>query len=277
MIGPAWLLVAALLTFGVGLAHSVLGEKFILIRLFRRPDLPKLLGDATFTRRTLRFAWHLTTVAWWGFGVLLLLAARGRLDPAHTLQVLAVTMFITSATILIASRGRHLAWPVFGAIGVIALYAASPGESAASPPATVAEIDAPVVFVCDHGSVKSLMAASLFDQAAARRGLRVRALSRGVNPDAAVPPAIATAMGQDGFNVANFRPQALSDRDVAGAVRVVAIGVDLSEHDGQVRAPIASWNGVPPASVDYARARDDLARRIEALLDEMQHTGMKPQ
>jgi len=29
--------------------------------------------------------------------------------------------------------------------------------------------------------------------------------------------------------------------------------------------------------VDYPRARDDLARRIEALLDELQHTGMKPQ
>jgi hypothetical protein len=153
MNGSTWLLVAAALVFAVGVAHSFLGEKYILTRLFRRPDLPKLLGDTTFTIRTLRFAWHLTTVAWWGFGAMLVLAAQGQLDPTNTLQVLAVTMLVTAVTVLVASRGRHLAWPVFGAIGVIALYAAGLGESAASPLATD---DAPVLFVGDHGSVKSL-------------------------------------------------------------------------------------------------------------------------
>jgi protein-tyrosine-phosphatase len=162
-------------------------------------------------------------------------------------------------------------------MAAITLYTVGLHESAASPPADTTEITAPVLFVCDHGSVKSLMAAALFDQAAARRGLRIRAVSRGVNPDAAVPPAISAAMGRDGFDVGSFHPQALSDQDVADAARVVAIGVDLSDHDGVARAPIASWSDVPPASVDYPRARDDLARRIEALLDEMQQTGMKPQ
>lgn len=277
MGSPNWLLLAAALVFAVGLAHSFLGEKYILMRLFRRQDLPKLLGDATFTVRTLRFAWHLTTVAWWGFGAMLVLAAQQRLDPASTLQVLAVTMLVTSVTVLVASRGRHLAWPVFGAIGAIALYAASHGANAASPPAATVTVEAPVVFVCDHGSVKSLMAAALFDAAAARRGMALRALPRGANPDASVPAPIAAAMTQDGFDVVNFRPQALSERDVAGAARVIAIGVDLSQHEGRAWAPITSWNDVPPASVDYARTRDDLTRRIEALLDELQYTRMRPQ
>jgi hypothetical protein len=52
---------AAALIALLGLAHSVLGEQYILIRLFRR-DLPKLFGGPEFTWRTLRFAWHLTTV-----------------------------------------------------------------------------------------------------------------------------------------------------------------------------------------------------------------------
>lgn len=56
-----WLLMAALLAFGLGLAHSVLGERYILRRLLRRPDLPALFGSDDFTKRTLRFAWHLTT------------------------------------------------------------------------------------------------------------------------------------------------------------------------------------------------------------------------
>ncbi|MGH8129348.1 MAG: hypothetical protein ACRES3_00650 [Steroidobacteraceae bacterium] len=123
MTASTLLLVAALAAFGVGVAHSVLGEKYILMRLFRRPDLPKLFGDSTFTTRTLRFAWHLTTIAWWGFAAMLLLASRDALSPENALQALAVTMLATGATILFASRGRHPAWPVFAAIGWIALYA----------------------------------------------------------------------------------------------------------------------------------------------------------
>ena len=119
----AMLLAAALLTFSVGAAHSVLGEKYILMRLLRRPDLPQLFGDTRFTARTLRFAWHLTTVAWWGFGALLVLAARGTLTPANTLRALGVTMLVTALCVLVTSRGRHLAWPVFTAIGLIAWFA----------------------------------------------------------------------------------------------------------------------------------------------------------
>lgn len=119
------LFVAALLTFAVGLAHSVLGEKYILMRLFRRPDLPKLFGDATFTARTLRFAWHLTTIAWWGFGALLVLASRGLLTTGNTLLVLAATMAATAAIILVSSRGRHLAWPVFLVIAIVSLWTAT--------------------------------------------------------------------------------------------------------------------------------------------------------
>ena len=47
---------AALLIVLLGLAHSILGERYILGRLFRRSDLPKIFGSADFTVRTLRFA-----------------------------------------------------------------------------------------------------------------------------------------------------------------------------------------------------------------------------
>ncbi len=118
------LFVAALLSFAVGVAHSVLGEKYILMRLLRRPDLPKLFGDTAFTVRTLRFAWHLTTIAWWGFVAMLVLASRGLLSAGNTLLVIAATMAATSVAILVSSRGRHLAWPVFLAIAIASLWAA---------------------------------------------------------------------------------------------------------------------------------------------------------
>ena len=117
------LFIAALLAFGVGIAHSLLGEKYLLMRLFRRPDLPKLSGGTSSTVRTLRFAWHITTIAWWGFGAMLWLAAYDELTQDHALHLLAITMLATSLMILIASRGKHLAWPVFAAIAAAAFYA----------------------------------------------------------------------------------------------------------------------------------------------------------
>ncbi len=112
------LLVAATLAVLIGIAHSFLGEKYILMRLFRQ-SLPPLFGDDWFTRQTLRFAWHATTVAWWGFAALLALLHFGKLSGAAILYTIAVVFAVSGVIALAASRGRHLSWLVFGAISVI--------------------------------------------------------------------------------------------------------------------------------------------------------------
>lgn len=110
-------LVAATLAFVLGAAHSYLGERYILIRLFRRSDLPHLFGNEAFTRRTLRFAWHLTTVAFWGLAAVLLVVEGGG-STATAGGVIAATFAASAVVTFIGSRGRHLAWPVFLAIAV---------------------------------------------------------------------------------------------------------------------------------------------------------------
>lgn len=121
----ALLYLAAFLAVALGVAHSVLGEKYILTRLFRREDLPKLFGSSEFTTRTLRFAWHITTVAWVGFGALLLHAGRGDLTASGTLHIIGAT-FITGGFLpLLVTRGRHLSWLVLFAIGGIAFWCAA--------------------------------------------------------------------------------------------------------------------------------------------------------
>ncbi len=74
------LTIGAVLAFGIGLAHSYLGERYILIRLFKRGNLPHLFGSDDFTRRTLRFVWHVTTIAWWGLGAVMVVYAAGQID-----------------------------------------------------------------------------------------------------------------------------------------------------------------------------------------------------
>jgi hypothetical protein len=120
----AALYIAAILIFILGLAHSVLGERFILVRLFRRDSLPKLFGSTEFTTRTLRFAWHVTTVAWWGMAVLLWRAAYGNLSQESVLTVLGYTVIFSGVLPLVITRGRHLSWVVLFLAGGLVLWSA---------------------------------------------------------------------------------------------------------------------------------------------------------
>jgi len=110
--------VGAVLLVAAGVAHSYLGERYILIRLFRRPDLPHLKGSDVFTKRVMRLAWHATSVAWWGFAAVLLAAAY---PSARTVaSAVALTFLATGLIVLVGSRGRHFAWPFFLAVALCA-------------------------------------------------------------------------------------------------------------------------------------------------------------
>lgn len=129
------LTLAAVLTIGVGIAHSYLGERYILIRLFRRENFPQLFGSERFTKRVLRFAWHLTTIAWFGLAIVMLVLGDSVGAPRPSVAVLSpedpdalarsvgqviAGIFAVSAVLAAgASRGKHLAWPVFAAIAVL--------------------------------------------------------------------------------------------------------------------------------------------------------------
>src|SRR5512134_332912 len=107
----ALLLIAATLVSLLGMAHSYLGERYILVRLFRRAELPSLFGGQAFTRRTLRFAWHLTTVAWLGLaGVLVVLASPSDGEGLRQAQVISATFAVSGMVSLFGSRGRHVSW-----------------------------------------------------------------------------------------------------------------------------------------------------------------------
>ncbi len=117
------LLVAAVLAVLLGVAHSYLGERYILVRLLRRDDLPRLFGGVEFTKATLRLAWHLTTLAWFGFAGVLAAQAR---SPAVTWrvqgQVICATFGLSGVLALVGSRGRHLSWVVFFLIAALVWF-----------------------------------------------------------------------------------------------------------------------------------------------------------
>jgi hypothetical protein len=105
----------------IGLAHSYLGEAKILMPMYAQYKLPVLRGSDRATKNVMRFAWHLTSVAWWGLGAILFVIASPAPNPlACILRVISITFAIHAIVTAASSRGRHYAWIVFTAIAVLA-------------------------------------------------------------------------------------------------------------------------------------------------------------
>jgi uncharacterized BrkB/YihY/UPF0761 family membrane protein len=120
------LVIAAGLAALLGLAHSYLGERYILVRLFRRGNLSDLFRRAEFTKRTLRLAWHITTVLALGFAMLLVvLASSDREAVRTTVQIISATFAVSGVLALVLSRARHLSWIVFFTIAGLVWVAQS--------------------------------------------------------------------------------------------------------------------------------------------------------
>lgn len=114
------LTIAAIIMILTGLAHSYLGERFILIRLFKRDNLPKLLGTEDFTKNTLRFAWHITSITW--FGIAAVLLSEGGYT-SFFLNMVVIVSLLSGLMAFIFTKGKHLSWIAFLAIGILLLSA----------------------------------------------------------------------------------------------------------------------------------------------------------
>ena len=131
---------------------------------------------------------------------------------------------------------------------------------------------AQVLFVCEHGTVKSLLAKLLFDEYAAQVGLKVRAVARGTHADSAVPPWMRARLATDQLPLGAWRPQTLGPRDLKTASLVVSFDVPLAA-TATARVPHAQWDGLPSVSTQYAEGRDAIKARVRQLVDSLRRAG----
>jgi len=109
-----WLIIGSItMTLLAGL-HSYAGEIRLMQPLLQRNDLPTLNGSVDYTKTILRWAWHLTSLAWFGFAAIFLglisVAPDERLVP---LLILAGILALSGVIVLTVTRGRHPAWIFF--------------------------------------------------------------------------------------------------------------------------------------------------------------------
>jgi arsenate reductase (thioredoxin) len=125
-----------------------------------------------------------------------------------------------------------------------------------------------IVFVCLHGSAKSLIAAEHFSRSARSRGLPVRAESVGVEPDGDVPAHVIAGLAADGVDVRGYVPRRASSDAFAAAAHVVSFGCDVGSLVPHTM-DVDRWDDLPLVSDGYSAARDAIVRRVEALLDRL--------
>src|SRR5258707_14873569 len=123
-----------------------------------------------------------------------------------------------------------------------------------------------VVFVCEHGAAKSVIAAAHFNRLASQSNLPYRAVARGTKPDDAVAPAVRTGLAADGLDVSTSKPKAVSDEDIARAGRVVSLATDLRQTRPSVKPKLLAWDDIPSVSQDYSAARTAIVREVEKLV-----------
>ncbi len=124
-----------------------------------------------------------------------------------------------------------------------------------------------VVFVCEHGSVKSLIAMEYFNRKARERGLPFRAIARGTASEPTVPAPVRKGLQADGFEVAEFVPQLFRASDTDNAALVVSFDQDITKTVDGVRH--VKWDHLPQVMGDYARGRDAIVGRVNSLVDEL--------
>ena len=125
-----------------------------------------------------------------------------------------------------------------------------------------------VLFVCEHGAAKSVVAAAHFNQLAAERGLPFRAISRGTAPDPALPSRVIDGLRKEGLSVpAGFSPLLVTGTDVKMATRVVTFDVSLPVDADAAR--VSRWDDLPAFSADYGKASEAIRRKVQIFLEEL--------
>ena len=127
--------------------------------------------------------------------------------------------------------------------------------------------DPMIVFVCEHGAAKSIIAATYFNKMAREKNLSLTAIARGTHPDAELSPKTVAGLGEDGLTPTESIPTKLSLADVESVQRIVSF-CELPEEYYQ-KAIVEQWDGVPAVSEEYEKARAAIVERLQKLMSDL--------
>ncbi|MBY0434429.1 MAG: hypothetical protein K2U26_09990 [Cyclobacteriaceae bacterium] len=147
--------------------------------------------------------------------------------------------------------------PVITLIMFVSIFSWRKGETQ--------EVKKTVVFVCEHGGARSTIASAYFNKLAKEHNLPYQSVFRAIVPDSTISKETRAGLTADGFATASLVPTALTSKDTRESTLLISIDCSMptSYHVDQV------WRGVPAISQDYAKARNEILKHLDKLIEEL--------
>ncbi|AYB29149.1 hypothetical protein [Chryseolinea soli] len=123
-----------------------------------------------------------------------------------------------------------------------------------------------IVFVCEHGSAKSVIAATYFNKLAKEKNIPWQAVSRGTHPDSEISPKTKKLLLEDDLLDTSFIPKKLTQDDV-DTTRQVILFCSLPQTI-QGKGKTSHWE-VNAVNDDFQKLRSDIVSRIAPLVDSL--------
>jgi arsenate reductase (thioredoxin) len=128
--------------------------------------------------------------------------------------------------------------------------------------------DKKIIFVCQHGAAKSVIAASYFNKLAKDRNLNYTAECRGIDPDSVVSQSAKDGLTSDNLFDPKTRPQKLLAADTVNVERIILFAPLPSELKSSVKTE--DWSQTENVNADYEKRRQAIVKKINELLDNLE-------
>jgi protein-tyrosine-phosphatase len=125
-----------------------------------------------------------------------------------------------------------------------------------------------IIFVCEHGAAKSVIAATYFNEMAKERNLEYAAECRGTFPDSVVAPGIRDGLTKDKLFDATMQPRKLLASDTSDVERIILFTPLPSYMDGSIKTE--DWSNIENVDAEYSKRRDAIVKKISELLDTLE-------
>lgn len=126
-----------------------------------------------------------------------------------------------------------------------------------------------ILFVCEHGSAKSLIATAYFNKLAKEKNLSWEAFSCGTDPDQEISAKTKQLLEGVQLYDKNLKPHKLSQTDVNSAEQVVmfyTVPANIS-----VKNNTQYWLGINAVNGDFQKLRDEiLSKVVNPLIDSLE-------
>jgi arsenate reductase (thioredoxin) len=125
-----------------------------------------------------------------------------------------------------------------------------------------------IIFVCEHGAAKSVIAASYFNKLAKERNLDYVAECRGTSPDSVVSLKTQEGLTKDNVYDTNTRPTKLQISDTTNVERIILFTPPPPYLNTNIKTE--NWSDIENVDAEYSKRRDAILKKINILLDSLE-------